>query len=297
MVTDRNYWATYRDSIADWYGEFPPPGKLGVERVFEFARYILETAEREQVLRIIFVPGQSAPREGDVPSWLELVRAKFEEEGRLRLFPGWGAEEWLGGQLRELARLAYYQGERIVEEDIEDVGDLEKSVVAARGGDPDGIRFTRPIMLDGWSYNEPDQPLIPGRPPTRETSFSLSLYTDLWFPRVIGFRVGDDAGRDPEIRHPARGRDGLMDNSRAGGAPHASSQPRHRDPPRCHPRARRHMEARPKRRTGRVPSGAPQRRHPPRPPGRQRVVPASGAPHHLNSPGASAHRGVYTRAA
>ena len=127
MVTDRNYWATYRDSIAAWYGELPPPGKLGMERVFEFARHILNTAEREQVLRIIFVPAQSAPRGEDVPTWLELIRTKFEQEGRLRLFPGWGSEEWLGGRLRELARLAYFKGDRIVEEDVDDVGDLEKS--------------------------------------------------------------------------------------------------------------------------------------------------------------------------
>src|SRR5438477_8205369 len=98
MLTDRNYWATYRDPVAYWGGKLPPPGKLGVERVFEFARHILEAAEREQVLRLIFVPAQPAPRGEDVPTWLELMRAKFEQEGRLRLFPGWGPpEEWLGG--------------------------------------------------------------------------------------------------------------------------------------------------------------------------------------------------------
>jgi len=212
MLTDRNYWATYRDSIVSWYGELPPPGKLGVERVFEFARHILESAEREQVLRIIFVPAQSAPRGEDVPTWLELIRTKFEQEGRLRLFPGWGSEEWPGGRLRELARLAYFKGDRIVEEDVDDVGDLEKSVITARGGDPEGLRFTRPIVLRGGSHNEPDQPLSPGRPPTREISISLNLNTDIWFPRVIGLRMGDLSGRADEC-HPARGRDRLMDNS------------------------------------------------------------------------------------
>jgi len=211
MVTDKNYWATYRDSIAAWYGRLPPPGKLGMERVFEFARHILETAEREQVLRLIFVPAQPAPRGEDAPTWLELMRAKFEQEGGLRLFPGWSSEEWLGGRLRELARLAYFKGDRIVEEDVEDVGDLEKSVVTARGGDPEGLRFTRPIVLNGSAYDEDGE--APGRPPTREFPVSLSLYTDIWFPRIIGFRVGDDAGRDPDVRHPARAHDGLMDNS------------------------------------------------------------------------------------
>jgi len=213
MLTDKNYWATYRDSIAFWGGKLPPPGKLGVERVFEFARHILDTAEREQIMRLIFVPDSPAATKGG-STWLEIIRARFEREGRLKLFPSHGPpHDWLGGRLRKPARLAYYKGDQIVEEDVDDVGHLEKSVVTARGGDPYGIRSTLPIVLAGSAHNEPDQPLSPGRPPTREISIYLSLYTDIWFPRVVGLDVGDDAGRDPEIRHPARGRDGLMDNS------------------------------------------------------------------------------------
>src|SRR3954454_9469893 len=123
LVTDRNYWATYRDSIAAWYGELPPPGKLGMERVFEFARYILDTAEREQVMRVIGVPAlPPAQNEGEL-SWFELGRAWFEREGNLDLFPGHGSIPKRFGEkpLRLPARLAYYRGERIVEEDIEDV--------------------------------------------------------------------------------------------------------------------------------------------------------------------------------
>src|SRR3954463_15041034 len=215
MLNDRNYWATYRDSIAFWGGELPPPGKLGVERAFELARHILDTAEREQVMRVAGVPALLPAKNEDELSWFELTRAWFEREGRLKLFPGHGSipDRFGGGELRMPARLADYQGDRIVEEDVEDVGDLEKAVVTARGGDPQGIRSTLPIVLAGGAHNEPDQPLSPGRPPTREISVSLSMYTDIWFPRVIGFRVGDDAGRDPEARHPARGGDGLMDNS------------------------------------------------------------------------------------
>ena len=214
MVTDRNYWATYREPVAYWYGKLPPPGKLGVERVFEFARHILETAEREQVMRVLGVPALPPAKNEDELSWFELSRTWFEREGRLNLFPGHGSmpDRFGGGWLRLPARLAYYQGDRIVEEDVEDAGDLEKAVVSARGGDPQGIRSTLPIVLSGGAHNEPDQPLSPGRPPTRETSISLSLYTDIWFPRVQGLRMGDLSGRADEW-HPARARDRLMDNS------------------------------------------------------------------------------------
>src|SRR5262249_9022857 len=151
-----NYWATYRDSIVDWYARLPPPGKLGVDHVFELARHILDAAELEQVMRVIFVPAVSMVRRETVPTWLELMRDKFEQEGHLRLFPAHGLpDDWLGGQLRQPARLAYYQGDRIVEEDVDDVGDLERSVVTARGGDPYGIRSTLPIVLAGDAHNEP----------------------------------------------------------------------------------------------------------------------------------------------
>src|SRR3954465_4428046 len=142
MVTDRNYWATYRDSIVAWYGEMPPPGKVGMERVFEFARHILETAEREQVMRVLGVPALPPAKNGDELSWFEFSRAWFEREGNLDLFPGYPSipERFGGGRLRLPARLAHYQGDRIIEGDVEDVGDLERAVVMARGGDPHGIR-------------------------------------------------------------------------------------------------------------------------------------------------------------
>src|SRR6185295_8739173 len=163
LVTDRNYWVTYRDPIAYWGGALLPPGKLGVERVFEFARHILDTAEREQVMRVLGVP--ALPGAQQDLTWFDLARARFEREGRLNLFPGFGhiPERLGGGWLRLPATLAYYTDDRIIEADIEDVGDLEKAVVVARGGDPHGIRSTLPIVLNGGALNEPDQPLSPGR--------------------------------------------------------------------------------------------------------------------------------------
>src|SRR5262245_22623271 len=121
MVTDRNYWATYRDPIADWHGKLPPPGKLGVERVFEFARHILDTAERKEVMRVLGVPALPGAKK-DL-TWFELARARFEREGRLNLFPAYGhlPKKLGGGWLRLPARLAHYQGDKIVEEDVEDV--------------------------------------------------------------------------------------------------------------------------------------------------------------------------------
>jgi hypothetical protein len=212
MLTDRNYWATYRDSIVDWYGRLPPPAQLGMERVYEFTRYIQEAAEREQVMRIVEVPYPTSYRSEDGGTWLDSVRARFEQEGFLAIFPGGGGTRPVRGERTRLpARLAYYEGDCITEAEVEDVADLEKSLTFGKGGEEDGYVSNTPMKLRGSTGDEKDQ--APGRPPTREISISLSLDTDIWFPRVIGLDVGDHGGRSRDRRHPARGRDGLMDNS------------------------------------------------------------------------------------
>src|SRR3954466_8599508 len=122
MVTDRNYWTTYRDAITLWGGDLPPPVKLGVERVFEFSRHILDATEREQVARVVGVPALLTGKNRDELPWFDLTRALFEREGRLKLFPGHGSipDSFGGGELRTPTRLAYYQGDQVVEEDVED---------------------------------------------------------------------------------------------------------------------------------------------------------------------------------
>jgi len=163
-------------------------------------------------VRVVGVPALLTGRNKDELSWLAFTRAWFEQEGRLNLFPGHGSmpDRFGGGALRTPTRLAYYEGDRIVEEDVEDVGDLEKALVKARGDDPQGIRSALPIVLSGSAYDEEGE--APGRPPARELPIYVALYTDIWFPRVIGYRMGDLSGRADEW-HPARGRDRLMDNS------------------------------------------------------------------------------------
>jgi hypothetical protein len=212
MLTDKNYWTTYKDWIVSWYGRLPPPAKLGMERVYEFTRYIQESAEREQVMRIIEVPSPSRYKSEDGGTWLDAVRAHFEQRGYLAILPGGGGTRPVRGERFRLpTRLGYYQGDQIVEAEVEDVGDLERSLTSGKGGEGDGYFSTTALVLDGSPYHEDEK--APRRPPARELPISLHLYTDVWFPRVLGWRVGDDARRSSGIRHPARGRDGLMDNS------------------------------------------------------------------------------------
>lgn len=213
MLSDRNYWATYKNPLVRWHGEMPPPADLGMERVFEFTHHILLVAEREQFMHVLESPRPYLFKSCAGQTWLGYVYERFKREGALTIFPGGGpTHQRNGGRLRLPARLAYYRGTRIVEEDVEDPGLLLREL---QHPDPvtNGIigRYsTPPFWLDGGAYAELNR--APGKPPIEPLHVSFGLFTDIWFPRVIGANAGDGGGCLDEV-HPARGRDLLMDNS------------------------------------------------------------------------------------
>lgn len=208
MLADRNYWATYNHQwLILWEADIPSAAELGIDHVWEFARHILTTAEEEQVMRVIQTPEPRLFEAREGWTWLDYVRERFERKGDVVLFPGGGPTQRGGGRLRLPARLAYYKGESVVEEDVEDPGLLLQSLQH-----PEGINkySTTPIWLEGSA--RPDEDCAPGRAPRDRLYVTLGLFTDIWFPRVIGANVGDGGGRLDEV-HPSRGRDRLMDNS------------------------------------------------------------------------------------
>lgn len=207
MTIDRNYWATYKHWLILWEGELPPPSKLGMERVFEFTRRVLGVAEREQVMHVIESPTPWSFKLTGSETWFDYVRERFEQKGHVILFPGGGGPtHQTGSRLRIPARLAYFKGADIVEEEVEDPGLLLRSLQAQESYI--GRYSTTPIVLRGYSRSGEDR--APGKPPSDKVWISLSLYTDIWFPRVIGLNAEEDIF---DGVHPARSRDQLMDNS------------------------------------------------------------------------------------
>lgn len=210
LLADRNYWATFKDPLIRWRGELSTVAELGVERLFEFTRRILATAEHEEVMRVIESPSplRFEPREGR--TWYDFARERFEQFGEVYLFPGGGPTYQTGGRLRVPARLAYFKGNQIMEEEVEDPGLLLQSLHGTE--EYIGRYSTTPIDLFCFSNTDEDWIRKYGPDTLR---ISLGLDTDIWFPRVIGEHAGDSFGRWPDHVpvHPARGRDRLMDNS------------------------------------------------------------------------------------
>src|SRR5262245_61847727 len=121
LLADRNYWATFKDERVAWCGDLPDPAELGMERVFDFTRRVLEAAEREQVMRILETPPPWAFQLREGWTWYDYVRDLYEKKGIINLFPSGGGPTRRddGPQERLPSRLAFYRGSTIVEEDVE----------------------------------------------------------------------------------------------------------------------------------------------------------------------------------
>jgi hypothetical protein len=186
-----------------------------MERVWDFTRRILEAGEQEGVMRVVESSSPWPFRLADGGTWLDSVRERFERTGEIRLFPAWaGPIDEAGRQMRTPARLAYFKGDDVVEEEVEDCGRLLRTLHHVE--DYSGRYNTSPIHLSGYSRTGEDW--IRNYPPDK-LWISLGLYTDIWFPRVIGINIDDALGNKPDLvdPHPARGRDGYMDNSALAG--------------------------------------------------------------------------------
>src|SRR5262245_60376847 len=157
---DRNYWATFKDPPIRWCGDLSAPVEIGMERVFDFTRRILEAAEREQVMHVLETQGPCAFKFREGWTWYDHVRDLFERRGDIDLFPsGGGPTRTSYGQDRLPARLAFYRGTSIVEEDVEDPGLLLRELQRERvplGGFHISRYSVSPLVLRGSSRTGDD---------------------------------------------------------------------------------------------------------------------------------------------
>lgn len=211
LLVDRNYWATFKDPLISWHAELAPPAELGMDRVLDFTRRVLEAAEREEVMRVLEVPPAWRFERREGWTWYDFVRSRYEQLGEIHLFPsGGGPTHQPGGRFRLPARMAFYRGDDIVVEDVEDPGLLLRAL--HQTDEYVGRYSVSPIVIDGYSRTGEDW--VRNYPPDK-LHITLGLFTDIWFPRIVGLNAEEPPDDRPGLAHlyPARGRDGLMDNS------------------------------------------------------------------------------------
>jgi hypothetical protein len=173
---NHNHWITFdKDIIARW-GAFLPAPHGDVSCLVEFAHRLAEAGAHEDVYRIVRLPG-STPFDANVgKSFRDHLLDIAAQTGRL---PLWPAEARPGpeGTLTP-ARLAFFDGERIAEEQVDDAGALLRRLR------PEDARPQRMFMRSVSPLT-----VLGGFVPVaydREVRVQIRLDTDIWFPKVMG---------------------------------------------------------------------------------------------------------------
>jgi hypothetical protein len=152
----RNHWVTDKVPVAAWILAAPPPETASLpQSALTIIQTILVAGEAHEV----FVTG-------DADAHLARVRSHYEESRRAPVFD----------HLRPAGRIAFHIAEGVREEVVEDLGALLPRIEKRSGLD----RYSTSCPPVRIGALDPLQPTLP-------LEIWISLYTDIWFPQVLGF--------------------------------------------------------------------------------------------------------------
>lgn len=189
MTPLRNQWQTHKSPCAEWYATLPPTLLQTPEAFFELVDLVAEVGAREEVYQILEArPSRARPAFLATPSedWGAFVRRHWSPDTS-SLFPDGGPCRVNEYAQRTRARLAVFDDTgAIVEQDVEDLGELFKSVRPDYGG---RILHDCPVRISDWVR-------APAGPPMSWAS--IKLESDIWFPWVVGVDDRDDDADEHE---------------------------------------------------------------------------------------------------
>ncbi len=191
----KNYWVATKDAFIGWYITFPPISVIGVDGLLRFAGRVLDVGAAEGVYRLLETRSPDPFQADSRTSYLDHVVTVMDRTGILPLFSdGGGAAHAEDGVLRAPSRICYYDASgRVVEGDVENLGLLLKQLR------PDKLDWgtiymsqVPPVTIDGLTnidirMQRADDPIY----------FSIGLYSDIWFPRLMGLMDNVHAGSAP----------------------------------------------------------------------------------------------------
>jgi hypothetical protein len=185
--------------VARWNIDFPVGKLLDRWELWAYWKGILEAGEREAVYRVVETEEPykyEASVDGAYVPYMEKLLQKTQEHvpQYFRHLRG-GPYRTQSGALITPARLAYYglDGD-LVEAEVADMGALLQQLrTDISEWDRDYMAHKRPLELYGnpGVVREGED----GRPYTRQTYLTITLDTDIWFPKVRGFlhkRIADE---------------------------------------------------------------------------------------------------------
>jgi hypothetical protein len=181
-MSQQNHWITCpKYDVIRWAAFLPPP-RGDAEALIEFGRTLADSGERNAVWKAQRLPGATR-FDAKQQSYESYLRDAVRTRQRIPL----PRDVQPGEELWAPARVAFYRGDDIVEEEVGDLGELlqhlwpEKDIMSARSASP--------VTIRGVSVPIEDE---------HEVLVVIRLDTDIWCPRVIGLGEPDDGEELPD---------------------------------------------------------------------------------------------------
>ena len=184
-----NYWSTYEDPTARWLMRIELQSVQDLERLYALAAHILTVGQREVVYEVQETLEPYAFR-GESQDYLQHLKTTVADSGVVELFPLGYVAQTLAGAVTTPARLAYYRSVgSIVQQSVSNLGLLQQELQAA-GLSPEDNPCTQVSPLEVSTYEV--VLLEELRKEAQVVELSISLYTDIWFPRLIVFEEEEE---------------------------------------------------------------------------------------------------------
>lgn len=176
-MNERNHWITFPNfDVIRWAGFLPAP-RGNPEALIQFGRTLVDAGKRHLVWDAQRLPGATR-----FDSREQSYEAYLRDAVRLRQRIPLPQDVRPGGDLWTPARLAFYRGDEIVEEEVGNVGELLRNLRPDKS--ISGARSTSPICISAGSVPVDHE---------QEVVVVFRLETDIWCPRVVGL---DEPGED-----------------------------------------------------------------------------------------------------
>lgn len=186
----KNYWTARTEPVlVEWEATFPPVSG-DYCHLLQLAQGILKAGERESVYRILETRSPDPFYLKPFFSYIDYLQKMVAQTGYLPLFGhGTGVATTAAGTLRTPSQISFFDvNGQLVEKEVENVGLLLKSLRpddVADGGEA-YMSQVAPVTIESWPPI-PVREELRVRRKARPIRLTISLYTDIWFPCVMGW--------------------------------------------------------------------------------------------------------------
>jgi hypothetical protein len=183
---NKNYWVVKRDGVfSQWYAQFPKGEMLDPWQQWTFLKGILEAGEQEGIYQVREFRAPTRFVASPSLSYIQYLEQVLKEQGELLFFQQINnafpcpTEEGID---QTPTRLCYYEADgTLTEQEVNNLGELLERLRPDLEWDRYYMTQMTPVDLYGQrAYRFDDGHIWP-------LDLGISLRTDIWFPKVLGY--------------------------------------------------------------------------------------------------------------